>query len=270
MSARPWYKWFPGDYLQDTVHISPEADLLYRRLLDVQWRDGIIPLELEKIARISRLPMAWVEPAWPEIEGYFQRVGGRKPGYSNKRMKSLIALCSRESGVKRDAAKRRWNKELHASALNMQCDPDPDPDPEEEEEKRSPPIVPPLPEKPAPKSAPKRARFQRPDVSAVRAYCQERNNHVDAVAFIDHYESKGWVVGKSPMKDWKAAVRTWERNAKNRNGGKNGSDYDRPIRGSYDWYAERDRQREQQRLDAGATGEVLESDDGVVWEKLED
>ena len=42
-------------------------------------------------------------------------------------------------------------------------------------------------------------------------YCQERNNSIDAQSFVDFYDSKGWVVGKSPMKDWKAAVRTWEK-----------------------------------------------------------
>ena len=41
-------------------------------------------------------------------------------------------------------------------------------------------------------------------------YCEERGNGIDAQSFVDFYESKGWVVGKSPMKDWKAAVRTWE------------------------------------------------------------
>ena len=54
-------------------------------------------------------------------------------------------------------------------------------------------------------------RFIKPSVEDIRAYCLERRNGVDAEQFFDHYESKGWVVGKSPMKDWKAAVRTWER-----------------------------------------------------------
>lgn len=54
-------------------------------------------------------------------------------------------------------------------------------------------------------------RFVRPTVDEVRAYCRERNNSVDAERFVDYYESKGWLVGKTPMKDWRAAVRTWER-----------------------------------------------------------
>lgn len=59
---------------------------------------------------------------------------------------------------------------------------------------------------------PKRSRppFVKPTVEEVRAYCRERQNTVRAEAFVNFYESKGWMVGKSPMKDWKAAVRTWE------------------------------------------------------------
>lgn len=53
-------------------------------------------------------------------------------------------------------------------------------------------------------------RFKKPTLQEVEEYCKERSNGVDPQKFIDFYESKGWVVGKSPMKDWKACVRTWE------------------------------------------------------------
>ena len=54
-------------------------------------------------------------------------------------------------------------------------------------------------------------QFKIPTVDEIASYCQERNNSVDAQRFFDYYESKGWYVGKNKMKDWKAAVRTWER-----------------------------------------------------------
>ena len=53
-------------------------------------------------------------------------------------------------------------------------------------------------------------RFTPPSVEEVRSYCNERNNSVDPESFVDFYSSKGWMVGKNKMKDWKAAVRTWE------------------------------------------------------------
>ena len=57
-------------------------------------------------------------------------------------------------------------------------------------------------------------RFVPPTLEEVSAYCMERGNGVDAERFISYYESNGWKVGKNPMKDWKAAVRTWERDNK--------------------------------------------------------
>lgn len=59
-----------------------------------------------------------------------------------------------------------------------------------------------------------RARFSPPSVSDVEAYCRERRNDVDPQRFVDFYASKGWKVGSQPMKDWKAAVRTWEQRGK--------------------------------------------------------
>jgi DNA-binding PadR family transcriptional regulator len=61
-------------------------------------------------------------------------------------------------------------------------------------------------------------RFIPPTIHEVDAYCRERGNNINAEAFIDFYESKGWMVGKNKMKDWKACVRTWEqRNKKSTN-----------------------------------------------------
>lgn len=57
-------------------------------------------------------------------------------------------------------------------------------------------------------------RFTPPTVDQVKAYCEERGNWVDPQRFVDHYTANGWMVGKSKMKDWKAAVRTWEKNGK--------------------------------------------------------
>lgn len=53
-------------------------------------------------------------------------------------------------------------------------------------------------------------KFIPPTIEEVRAYCQERNNNVDPEKWYAHYEAVGWKVGKNPMRNWKAAVRTWE------------------------------------------------------------
>ena len=69
------------------------------------------------------------------------------------------------------------------------------------------------------KSPTKAKRFVKPTLSEIEQYCIERNNNVNAEQFYDYYESNGWKVGKNAMKDWKACVRTWERNG-----------YDKPIK----------------------------------------
>lgn len=63
-------------------------------------------------------------------------------------------------------------------------------------------------------STKKSEKFEKPTLEEVQEYCRERNNNIDAQTFIDFYESKGWKIGKSSMKDWKASVRTWENKEK--------------------------------------------------------
>jgi hypothetical protein len=60
-------------------------------------------------------------------------------------------------------------------------------------------------------SVPHIKRFTKPTIEEITAYCAERNNLLDPQNFLDFYESKGWKVGQTAMKDWRAAVRTWER-----------------------------------------------------------
>jgi hypothetical protein len=52
--------------------------------------------------------------------------------------------------------------------------------------------------------------FVKPTLDEVTAYCRERANRVDPSAWLAHYEANGWKIGRNPMKDWRAAVRTWE------------------------------------------------------------
>ena len=59
-------------------------------------------------------------------------------------------------------------------------------------------------------------RFKKPTIDEIVLYCVDRNSSVQAAEFYDFYESKNWYIGKNKMKDWKAAVRTWERRDKNK------------------------------------------------------
>lgn len=71
----------------------------------------------------------------------------------------------------------------------------------------------------------KNNKFIKPTVEEVQQYCLERNNNINAEHFIDYYDANGWKVGKNPMKDWKAAIRTWEKRNNNNN-----NSYKKPTR----------------------------------------
>lgn len=60
----------------------------------------------------------------------------------------------------------------------------------------------------------KRNNFKPPTIDQIKEYCIERNNSVNPEKFLSYYESRGWMLGKTKMKDWKAAIRTWEQNDK--------------------------------------------------------
>ena len=62
----------------------------------------------------------------------------------------------------------------------------------------------------------------KPTAEEIAAYCRSRNNGLDANQIWDFYESKGWLIGKNKMKDWRAAVRTWERRKKDEPSSANG------------------------------------------------
>lgn len=84
-------------------------------------------------------------------------------------------------------------------------------------------------------------RFTPPTVEEVRAYCKERGNKVDPAAFVSFYDSNGWKVGKNPMKDWRAAVRTWEQREGGTKGAKksDGLPIDEVTRSTFARYARR-------------------------------
>ena len=64
----------------------------------------------------------------------------------------------------------------------------------------------------------KAKKFVKPTIEEILTYCRERKNFINAERFFDFYQSKGWKVGNQPMKDWRAAVRTWERSENSRSG----------------------------------------------------
>ena len=102
-------------------------------------------------------------------------------------------INANKNGIKTEN-KRKINGEINGGKTELETE-------KEKETKR---------EKEKESNTSTRVRFSAPTVEEVREYCEKRKNHVDAERFVDFYQSKGWMVGKNPMKDWHAAVRTWE------------------------------------------------------------
>lgn len=70
------------------------------------------------------------------------------------------------------------------------------------------------------RSSGRRTRFTPPTVEEVAQYINEQGLHINAEMFVDYYNSNGWKVGRSPMKDFKATLRNWERRRKQNEGNK--------------------------------------------------
>ena len=111
---------------------------------------------------------------------------------------------------------RRANAAFACSGEANEAEPDPEPDPEydpEPEHERDP--------EPEPEGGPKAekapgrpagaSRFKPPEAEEVKAYVLSRGSAVDPQRFVDYYAARGWMIGRAKMKDWRAAVRTWER-----------------------------------------------------------
>lgn len=106
-----------------------------------------------------------------------------------------------------DNIRKRWNTDVYDDEQPCTNDTKTKEKEKEKEKTKENNNIPPTP---LPGGA-KAKRVIPPTVDEVAAYCQERGNGLDPEAFVDFYASKGWMVGKNLMKDWKAAVRTWER-----------------------------------------------------------
>lgn len=80
-----------------------------------------------------------------------------------------------------------------------------------------------------------RGVFTPPTIDEVKAYCFERGNKVDADRWYDFYSAKGWMIGKNKMKDWKAAVRTWEKDTKKTDKKPSRNQFNEMIHTDYDF-----------------------------------
>ena len=190
--GRPWYPMYWSDFTADTAHLTLEELGAYVRLLARYYSTGK-PLDANAV-HLHKFAYAKGVQECTAVDRVAAEFFTDDGLLRNKRADEEIEKARAISDLRSSAAKKRWAMQMHSKSSAKATQPQPQG------------ITPPTPRT--------GKRFKRPTVEEVRAYCAERENSVNAQDFVDHYDTKGWVVGKSPMKDWKACVRTWERRRK--------------------------------------------------------
>ena len=154
-------------------------------------------------------------------------IAGRKSGESRRRKTLALAEMNERSTNVQQTLNENEQKEIELSNTNVLSNSyssntncsynDKDSCIKEKKEGNS---------SPKGSSRSKAAAFSPPSIYEVSEYCKERQNGIDPEQFCDFYQSKGWIVGKAKMKDWKAAVRNWEKRMKNEKGQQTNKQYE--------------------------------------------
>ena len=135
--------------------------------------------------------------------GFIEENEEKSPSTSEKEIKSPFQEKTTENEKNEEKSRFSTEKEIKSPSAELNRN-----ELNRIEMKRSEMECTPSPAKP--EEGPHSKHFVKPTLDEIKNYCLERNNGINPERFLDYYEAKGWKVGNSPMKDWKAAVRTWE------------------------------------------------------------
>jgi uncharacterized protein YdaU (DUF1376 family) len=221
--ADPYYRFFPGDYLRDTSGLSLMEHGAYNLLLHHYYSvEGCVKDEKPRLFRLCGAVLPEEQAAVIHVvDTYFPIVNGK---LTNKRADEEIlgrhAFLEEQSRKGRLGGRPRNNPDESRGLSTVKPDesrgkagekpkpkpdeslPSPSPSPDLKKDQSQIPVVP----------RPGNGRFTIPTIEEISQYCAARKNNVDPVKFHAFYSSNGWKVGKNPMRKWKAAVVTWERN----------------------------------------------------------
>lgn len=189
MSKDPAFLFYPGDYLRDTQCLSEKSQVAYDRIMCEHMRNICISNQqlnffTKRLTEDEKLELMFL---LTEINGGFQITWVadsilKRRNYSDSRRKN------RTSKPKNISSSYDSHMENENEIVNEN------------------------------KTVVKNAKFLPPTIDQIIEYCNERQNDVDPTKWYNFYSAKGWMIGKNKMKDWKAAVRTWEKNNFESNG----------------------------------------------------
>lgn len=196
-----YYQFNIADYRKDTMHLTRLEDSIYRQLIDSYYlTEKPIPLDDAYAMRLHSICNAEEMQAYANVlQDFFLCT---EQGYVHPRIERDIEQYHAKSEARRQAANARWKPAKSKSNANAY----------QKQSKSN------ANHKPITNNHNKeniKRKFTPPQLAVVQQYCKERGNNVDAEQWHDFYSSKDWMVGKNKMKDWKASVRTWERNSNN-------------------------------------------------------
>jgi len=203
-----YYPFHLGDYISDTAHLNIYEDLAYRRLIDLYYqKESPIEADLKKV--IKRIRMTDCDG---DVESVLNEYFTIKAGfYHHSRCDEEIAKYRAKADSARSNGKKggRPKKPKKTQSVNLA-------NPEETGSKANQEPEP-ITNNQTKKKGTK--RFTSPSILEIQNYISEKNYQVDAERFLNHYESNGWMVGKTKMKDWKAAIRNWHSRNKDKQDG---------------------------------------------------
>lgn len=204
-----YYKFNIADWNLSTAHLSPEEEAIYFRLVNHYYNtEKPIPLETQTVIRRLRLDN-YSETVAFVLSEFFEET---KFGWFHSRCSDEIKKYKTNSkkNKKNGALGGRPRTTVSTKKPSGLANGNPN-------ESQNNPNQEPLTKNQEPLTKGIGGNFVPPDTHLVAAYCSERGNQVDAEKFVDFYQTKGWMVGKNKMKDWKAAVRTWEKSEDEKN-----------------------------------------------------
>ena len=254
MPASPAFQFYPDKWNSHTGHLSDSAYRIYHQIICWMWQHSpdqcSCPSDPEAIAVLLGTSCERIANALDEIQNpHCELLKMKRTRLHSNGLKKEAKKQAKRRAQTRTAAKLRWDRdkqqmrshtkpdanastETYPHACVSQCPPSPSPSPTPTPYSNTDPLfIPPgetkktedesarKPAATATSTKPKRSRqFTKPTPAEVTAYGQQIDFQIDGAQFCDFYAAKGWLVGRTPMRDWKAAVRTWKRNPHGGNG----------------------------------------------------
>ena len=207
--AKAWMPFYVADYLADTGHLTTEQHGVYCLLLFHYWQKGRLP----GVAQCMHVAHAYTDATRTNVEYVLKEFFIEKDGvFHQKRLDKELKKHKEITDIYRKRAKKaanaRWNASSNASSIPQVMLEDAQSQSHIKNKNINNKNI---KNKNIKNKNIKNKGFVPPTLEEVKAYCLERKNNVDAQKWFDHYTSNGWKVGKNSMKDWQAAIRTWER-----------------------------------------------------------